>query len=276
MAQAAGIHQTGKLQCRASNWVLDWNQKLWAAGTDVLETITIGADPLTSKGVEAATCREWNRAAVSIARKSTSRSGQFVAGAIAAGLSLTVIPEYSFEQLVAASAEQVRDLWADGGVDAIHLAFVQDSQNMLAALYGVDVVQQESGCRIPVWITFDVDPHGTLVTGERPEDLWGMLQAHDPIALGLATYGYGADALRRLRDASGVPVGLLLDPFPWAPPTMTEYRPIEWLAECLEPLLNERLLSFCGLSCTIPSIEYVSVISNLIRDTSPTSCTLVS
>jgi hypothetical protein len=46
---------------------------------------------------------------------------------------------------------------------------------------------------------------------------------------------------------------------------MTENRPIEWLAECLEPLLDQRLLNFCGLSCTVPSIEYVKTIARLIQ-----------
>jgi len=38
------------------------------------------------------------------------------------------------------------------------------------------------------------------------------------------------------------------------------------MAECLGPLLDERLLSFCGLSCTVPSIEYVRAIARLIEE----------
>ena len=71
--------------------------------------------------------------------------------------------------------------------------------------------------------------------------------------------------LRWLHDATDIPLGLLLDPFPYAPPSMKENRPIEWLNECLAPLLGERLLSFCGLSCTVPSIQYVTAIAGLIQ-----------
>jgi hypothetical protein len=105
---------------------------------------------------------------------------------------------------------------------------------------------------------------GTILSGERPEALWDQLRDYKTVALGLATYGYGEDTLRRLRDVTDVPLGLLLDPFPCAIP-LTQNRPIEWLSEGLEPLLDERLLSFCGLSCTVPSIEYVKAIAGLIR-----------
>ena len=72
--------------------------------------------------------------------------------------------------------------------------------------------------------------------------------------------------MRRLRNATGLPVGLLVDPFPYAPPAMTGNRPIEWLGECLGPLLRDHLLSFCGLSCTVPSIDYVKAIAGLIGE----------
>jgi hypothetical protein len=115
-----------------------------------------------------------------------------------------------------------------------------------------------------VIITFDLDPMGTILSGDRPEALWDLLRDYKPIALGIATYGYGEDTLRRLRDVTDVPLGLLLDPFPWAN-TVTLNRPIEWLTECLGPLPDERLLSFCGLSCTVPSIEYVKAVAGLIQ-----------
>jgi hypothetical protein len=113
-------------------------------------------------------------------------------------------------------------------------------------------------------VTFDLNYDGTILSGERPEALWGMLRAHSPIALGVATYGWRQDGVRRLRDLTDIPVGLLLDPCPHAPSTMTENRPIELLGECLGPLLSDHLLSFCGLSCTVPSIEYVKAVSRLI------------
>jgi hypothetical protein len=118
-------------------------------------------------------------------------------------------------------------------------------------------------------VTLDLAPTGIIFSGERPEMLWGgLLRDYSPIALGLVTYGYGQDVVRRLRDVTDTPIGLLLDPCPYAPPQMTENRSVEWVGECLEPLLDEHLLSFCGLSCTVPSIEYVKAVAGLIRRTS--------
>lgn len=164
-----------------------------------------------------------------------------------------------------AFAEHIRDLWT-AGVDAIHLGFHLDSQNLKAALHAVDALQDELDSRVPIMVTLDLDPTGIIVSGERPEALWdGLLRDYNLIALGLVTYGYGQDIVRRLRDVTDTPIGLLLDPCPYAPPQMTENRSVEWLGECLEPLLDEHLPSFCGLSCTVPSIDYVKVVAGLIR-----------
>jgi methionine synthase I (cobalamin-dependent) len=250
--------------------VLEWNIELRNAGTDVLETRSLGADPFTAEeyGADRFLRDRWNRMAVSITCQAASGQN-FMIGAVGQSPDLLSMEHrHSFEEHVAAFAEQIRDLWT-AGIDAIHLAFYLDSQNLKAALQGVAAVEHELGCRIPTMITFDLNHDGTILSGERPEALWGMLRAYRPIALGLATYGYGQDTVRRLREITDIPIGLLLDPFPYAPPSMTENRPIEWMAECLGPLLDERLLSFCGLSCTVPSIEYVKTVAGLIR---PPAC----
>lgn len=247
--------------------VLEWSIQLLNAGADVLETASFAAEPFTAEsyGADRSLRREWNRAAVAIAREATGGQ-KYIIGAVGTSALLKVLPpRHAFEEHVASFAEQVRDLWTVG-IDAIHLAFHLDSQTLRAALHGVDAVEHEVGCRIPTIVTFDLDRNGTIVSGERPEALWGMLRSHSPIALGLATYGWGQDTVRRLRDLTDIPIGLLLDPFPYAPPTMTQNRPIEWLGECLGSLLNEHLLSFCGLSCTVPSIEYVKAVAVLIRE----------
>jgi len=114
-------------------------------------------------------------------------------------------------------------------------------------------------------ITLDLNYDGTFFFGQRPEEIADEFRIHHPLALALATYGYGHETLRRLRDVTKVSLGLLLDPFGHAS-ERSEHQPIEWLAECLTPLLDERLIRYCGLSCTVPSIEYVEAISRLVAD----------
>jgi methionine synthase I (cobalamin-dependent) len=254
------------LNVTCTELVLEWNIELRNAGTDVLETRSCGADPFTAEeyGADRSVRNRWNRVAVSIARQAASEQN-FIIGAVGQSPDLLSCQHrHSFEEHVVAFAEQIRDLWI-AGIDAIHLAFYLDSRNLEAALHGVTAVEQELGCRIPTMITFDLNFDGTILSGERPEALSGMLRSYKPIALGLATYGYGQDTVRRLREITDVPIGLVLDPCPYAPPSMTENRPIDWLAECLGPLLDEGLLSFCGISCTVPSIEYIKTVSGLIR-----------
>lgn len=186
--------------------------------------------------------------------------------------SLTIQRRYSFEGHVAAYAEQVRDLWR-AGVDAIHLAYQLDAANLQVALDSVRLVEDEAQCRIPTLITVDLNPDGTMLTGETLDELWPLLQPYAPAALGLASYRYGQHALRRLRDVTDTPLGLLLDPAPSGHP-QTGNRPVSWRAECLEPLLADHRLSYCGLSCTVPSLAYVQEVARLIRSapTRPSRC----
>ncbi len=262
------FHGSPNLNVTSPDLVLEWSIELLNAGAEVLEANSFGADKITADeyGVDQGLRREWNKTAVAIARQAAG-GNKFIIGAVGPSVDpLTVMGHHSFEEHIEAYTEQIEDLWT-AGIDAIHLTFCMDSQNLKAALRSVVIVEDQLGCRVPTMITFDLDPTGTILSGERPEALWGLLRDYKPIALGLATYGYGQDTVRRLRDVTKVPIGLLLDPFPAKP--LTENRPVEWLAECLGPLLDERLLSFSGLSCTIPSIDYVKVLARLIRQTQP-------
>jgi methionine synthase I (cobalamin-dependent) len=262
-----GFEGSPNLNVTCPELVLEWNIELLNAGSDVVETHSLGADPFTAEefGADRSLRHNWNQTAVSITRQAVGGQ-KFMIGAVGQSPDLLSFQHHrhSAEEHVVAYAEQIRDLWT-AGIDAIHLAFYLDSQNLKAALDGVKTVERELECRIPTMITFDLNFDGTILSGERPETLWEMLRAYSPIALGLVTYGYGQDTVRRLREITGIPIGLLLDPCPYAPPNWTENRPIEWLTECLGPLLDDGLLSFCGLSCTVPSIEYIRAVAGLIQ-----------
>jgi hypothetical protein len=67
---------------------------------------------------------------------------------------------------------------------------------------GIDSLQNELGCRIPVIITIDVP--GLLLFTHRVEQVWSLVARYSPVAMDIASYGSGADDLRRLRDVSDV------------------------------------------------------------------------
>jgi methionine synthase I (cobalamin-dependent) len=53
--------------------VLEWSMELLKAGADVLETLSLGADPYTAAeyGADQSRRREWTRAAVAIAHQAS-------------------------------------------------------------------------------------------------------------------------------------------------------------------------------------------------------------
>lgn len=212
------------------------------AGADVIETHTLSIDPIS----DASRAAQVNHAAVAIDRKAAGERA-YVLGAVGPSMPLSLFPDRRIEDAIAQHAAQY------------------DSRTLEAGLLAVESVQQETGTRIPTIITFDIEFDGTLISGEKPADLWQLIQPHRPIALALAAYGRYQQDLRALRDVSGLPVGFLVDPFHQNP--HEPHRSIEWVEEALRPLLAEGLLGFCGISCTMPSLGYVRAVAGLIGDT---------
>jgi methionine synthase I (cobalamin-dependent) len=142
----APFHGSPNLNVTSPDLVLAWNVELLRAGADVLETYTHSAHPFTAGeyGADRSLCREWNSAAVAIARQATG-GRKFVIGAVGASADmLSITRRHSFEEHVGAFAEQIRDLWT-GGLDAIHLSFFGDAQNLKAALRSIAAVEDELG-----------------------------------------------------------------------------------------------------------------------------------
>jgi methionine synthase I (cobalamin-dependent) len=238
--------------------VLDWTRQLIGAGADIVEAYSLGAGVLEygNEHIDPNRLAELNRESARIARQAAAGQ-KYVVGVVGESVSLlTVFPRNSFEEHVAASRDQVRALWA-GGVDAIHLVHFNDARNIEAALAGIDGVQQELGCRIPAMVTLDLPFGGALLSNHRPDQLWSIIEAYRPIALGIASYGRGVEDLRQLREVSGLPIGWILDP--------CHGESASWAAEILKPLLEERLLNYCGIGCTVPSLDYVTAIADLLR-----------
>src|SRR5438105_3958064 len=64
--------------------VLEWNAGLLSAGADILDTNSYGADPFTAQeqyDADRSLRREWNRAAVAIARRATGGQ-KFLVGTV--------------------------------------------------------------------------------------------------------------------------------------------------------------------------------------------------
>jgi 5-methyltetrahydrofolate--homocysteine methyltransferase len=97
-------------------------------------------------------------------------------------------PDYravSWEQMVAAYAEQARAL-AAGGVDAFLLETIFDTLNAKAALFALDDVFDEIGRRLPVMISVTVtDASGRTLSGQTIEAFYASIAHARPFSVGL-------------------------------------------------------------------------------------------
>lgn len=172
------------------------------AGADIVETNTFNSTSISQAdyGTESLVT-EMNRAAAAIARGAAqkaeaARPGRrcFVAGAIGPlnrTLSLSPDvnrPEYravGWEQVVAAYQEQARAL-IDGGVDALLIETIFDTQNAKAALFAVEDVFAETGRRLPVMISVTItDASGRTLSGQTISAFYHSIAHARPFSVGI-------------------------------------------------------------------------------------------
>ena len=87
-----------------------------------------------------------------------------------------------------------------GGADLIMIETVFDTLNAKAAIYAIEEVFDESGVRLPVWISGTItDLSGRMLTGQTAEAFWHSVRHARPFAIGL-NCALGAKELRPYVD----------------------------------------------------------------------------
>ncbi|GAB1232645.1 hypothetical protein UT4_11110 [Ferrigenium sp. UT4] len=182
-----------------------------AAGADIIETNTFGANATTLKayGMEALNY-ELNQAGAALAREacnefSTADKPRFVAGVLGpTDKTATISPDVndpaarniSFDQLVADYAECTRGLM-DGGADLILIETIFDTLNAKAAIFAVQQVFAERGTELPIMISGTItDASGRTLTGQVTEAFYNSLAHAKPLSIGL-NCALGAAELRQ-------------------------------------------------------------------------------
>ena len=152
--------------------VRDIHRKYLAAGADIIETNTFNAQRISMGdfGMQDY-CREINLAAVKIARQcadefSSSAKPRFVAGSIGPTSRTTSVATrgepLSEDALRAAYAEQIQAL-ADGGVDALLIETIFDTQNARIAIEEAKRIAPS----LPIMLSFSVStPDGHNMLGQ--------------------------------------------------------------------------------------------------------------
>jgi 5-methyltetrahydrofolate--homocysteine methyltransferase len=180
--------------------VRDIHEGYLAAGADIIETNTFGANRLAQDDYGLGhLAREMNVAAAKLAREaadkfSTPDKPRLVAGALGpTPRTASISPDVNdpgarnvdFEQLRAAYHEQVEGL-IEGGVDLLLVETVFDTLNAKAALFAIDEVFEETGERLPVIISGTVtDASGRILSGQTVAAFWYSVRHAQPIAVGL-------------------------------------------------------------------------------------------
>lgn len=180
--------------------IRDIHESYLAAGADIIETNTFGANGLAQDDYDLAhLAREMNVASARLAREaadkfSTPDKPRFVAGALGpTPRTASISPDVNdpgarnvdFEALRAAYYEQVEGL-VEGGADLLLVETIFDTLNAKAALFAIEEFFEKSGERLPLIISGTVtDASGRILSGQTVTAFWYSVRHVRPLAVGL-------------------------------------------------------------------------------------------
>ncbi|MAL04189.1 MAG: methionine synthase [Arenimonas sp.] len=172
------------------------------AGADIIETNTFNSTAVSQSdyGLEALV-PELNREAARLARECAARAEaadpsrpRWVAGVLGpTSRTASISPKVedagyrntSFDALVADYSVAARAL-VEGGADILMVETVFDTLNAKAALYGIDVLFESLGARLPVMVSGTItDRSGRTLSGQTAEAFWYSLRHARPLSVGL-------------------------------------------------------------------------------------------
>ena len=145
------------------------HRKYYAAGSDIVETNTFGANTLglAEFGLEAR-AREINCAAARLAREAAESFGdgraRYVAGSIGPGTKLASLGQITYDAVYAAWRPQLEGL-AEGGVDIFMIETCQDPLHFKAVTAAACDVRRECGRDILILISVTIETNGTMLVG---------------------------------------------------------------------------------------------------------------
>lgn len=171
------------------------------AGADIIETNTFNATTIAMADYDMQSlAKEINFEGARIAREAAneveSETGRhcYVAGVVGpTNRTCSISPDVNdpsfrninFDELVSAYTESVTAL-IEGGSDIILVETIFDTLNAKAALFAIDTVFEELGCRLPVMISGTItDASGRTLTGQTTEAFYNSLRHIKPISIGL-------------------------------------------------------------------------------------------
>lgn len=255
----------------------------FAAGADIAETNTFSGTTIAQAdyGLESAVY-DINYHSAKIAKEVADEftanepdKPRYVAGSIGpTNRTASISPDVNdpgyrgitFDELVEAYSQQVKAL-IDGGVDLLLVETVFDTLNAKAALYAIDVVQEELGTDLPIMVSGTItDASGRTLTGQTTESFLISISHMPLLSVGL-NCALGAKELRQYLKIlhEKAPFFVSAHPNAGLPNEFGEYDETpEIMGKQIEEFLQEGLVNIIGGCCgTTP--EHIKVIADLAK-----------
>ncbi|MFP4473818.1 MAG: methionine synthase [Candidatus Omnitrophota bacterium] len=258
-----------------------------AAGADIIETNTFGANAVSQKdyGLQDQAVA-MTRAAARLAREAadaftaeTPDKPRFVAGSLGpTNQTASISPDVNdpgarritFQQLADAYYEQAAVL-AEEGVDAFLIETIFDTLNAKAAVYALNRLRREKDLDIPVMISATLsDASGRTLSGQTLEALWISLQHARPVSFGL-NCALGAKEMRGFvqRMAEDVPAYISCYPNAGLPNELGGYdQTPEEMAGLLKEFADNGWLNIVG-GCCGSTPDHIRAIADAVADFPP-------
>ena len=231
------------------------------AGANILETNTFNANRISQADYSLQNkVPEINLAAVQVARKATDLYRQqikleglpsdqpiFIAGSIGpTNRTCSMSPDVNdpayravtFDDVAQAYREQAIAL-IEGGVDLLLLETSFDTLNMKAGIYALESYFEETGTRLPVFLSVTItDASGRTLSGQTLDAFYNSIHHAKPLFLGI-NCALGAKEMRpfieELAHISEFPIGIF--PNAGMPNAMGEYEPVSYTHLTLPTIL---------------------------------------
>ena len=169
------------------------HERYLAAGADVVETDSFGANPLVLSefGIAERAYELAKKAAevarAACARHSTSDKPRFVAGSMGPGTKLVTLGNTTWDIMLASYREQARGL-LDGGADLFIIETCQDLLQVKCAVNACLLALADRGKtpqEIPIMVSVTIETTGTMLLGTQIEAAATALAGYPIMSLGL-------------------------------------------------------------------------------------------
>ena len=263
--------------------IKDIHRAYFEAGADISETNTFSGTAVAQSdyNLESAVYDinyESAKIAKEVADEMTAKEPEkprYVAGSIGpTNRTASISPDVNdpgfraitFDELVTTYKEQVKAL-IQGGVDLLLVETIFDTLNAKAALFAIDVVQEEMETNLPIMVSGTItDASGRTLTGQTTEAFLISISHMSLFSVGL-NCALGAKEMRQYLKimAEKAPFFVSAHPNAGLPNEFGEYEETpEIMGEQIEEFLEEDLVNIIGGCCgTTP--EHIKVIADLAK-----------